>query len=202
MPALGSARPVSVPDAGRAARTPAGVTASLDSGEATTSAADSEEDPGVTDAISLREQVRTVIAAMQHTTPERLVADADGDIGIRAGTAMVFVKVRENPPLVDVFSPVLTDVKPSERLYGKLSELTNRMPVGRLYCVNETVWASVPVFGRSFQPSHLVLAVQVMIGLADELDDRLQGEFGGRRFFAEDDNPSHHRESASTGMYL
>jgi hypothetical protein len=151
--------------------------------------------------ISLRDQVRAVIAAMQRITPDQLIADADGDIGIRAGTAMVFVKVRDNPPLVDVMSPVLTDIEPSEKLYGRLSELTNRMPVGRLYYVNETVWASVPVFGRNFQPSHLVLAVQVMTGLADELDDRLQGEFGGRRFFAEDDIPPHHREHG-TGMYL
>jgi hypothetical protein len=155
------------------------------------------------DPTTLREQVRTVIAAMQQTTPDQLMADADGDIGIRAGTAMVFVKVRDNPPLVDVFSPVLTGVEPSEQLYGRLSELTNRMPVGRLYCANQTVWASVPVFGRNFQPSHLVLAVQVMTGLADELDDRLHGEFGGRRFFGEDDIPSHHGESSpGTGMYL
>jgi hypothetical protein len=154
------------------------------------------------DVAELREQVRAVVAAMQRTAPDQLTADADGDIGIRAGTAMVFVKVRDSPPLVDVFSPVLTDVRPSEKLYQKLSELTNRMPVGRLYFASDTVWASVPVFGRSFQPSHLVLAIQVMTGLADELDDRLHGEFGGRRFFAEDDKPPHHRESAGTGMYL
>jgi hypothetical protein len=154
------------------------------------------------DAATLRDQVHAVVAAMQQTTPDKLMADADGDIGIRAGTAMVFVKVRANPPLVDVFSPILTEIKPSEKLYGRLSELTNRMPVGRLYCANETVWASVPVFGRNFQPSHLVLAVQVMTGLADELDDRLHGEFGGRRFFAEDDIPPHHGESPGTGMYL
>jgi hypothetical protein len=154
------------------------------------------------DAEALREQVRTVVAVMQGTTPDQLIADADGDIGIRAGSAMVFVKVRQDPPLVDVFSPILTQITPSEKLYGRLSELTNRMPIGRLYCANETVWASVPVFGRNFQPSHLTLAVQVMTGLADELDDRLHGEFGGRRFFAEDDHPAHLGESASTGMYL
>jgi hypothetical protein len=154
------------------------------------------------DTTGLRQQVHLVIAAMQQTTPEHLIADADGDIGIRAGTAMVFVKVRNDPPLVDVFSPVLTEIKPTEQLYRRLSELTNRMPLGRLYCANDTVWASVPVFGRNFQPGHLVLAVQVMTGLADELDDRLHGEFGGRRFFAEDDNPSHHGEAPSTGMYL
>lgn len=159
-------------------------------------------DAGSDDPAHLREQVRTVIAAMQRTTPDQLTADADGDISIRAGTAMVFVKVRDNPPLVDVFSPVLTGIEPSEPLYGRLSELTNRMPVGRLYFTNETVWASVPVFGRQFQPAHLVLAVQVMTGLADELDDRLHGEFGGRRFFGEDDNPARHGESPGTGMYL
>ncbi|MGH3679614.1 MAG: T3SS (YopN, CesT) and YbjN peptide-binding chaperone 1, partial [Natronosporangium sp.] len=159
-------------------------------------------DAGGDDPALLRDQVRTVIAAMQRTTPDQLTADADGDISIRAGTAMVFVKVRDDPPLVDVFSPVLTGIEPSEPLYGRLSELTNRMPVGRLYFTNDTVWASVPVFGRSFQPAHLVLAVQVMTGLADELDDRLHGEFGGRRFFGEDDHPPRHSESPGTGMYL
>ena len=110
---------------------------------------------------------------------------------------MVFVRVRDNPPLVDVFSPVLTEVEPTEQLYVKLSELTNRMPIGRLYCTDDTVWASVPVFGRDFQPTHLMLAVQVMTGLADELDDRLHGEFGGKRFFGEGDKPAARR--ASTG---
>src|SRR5690606_8872534 len=46
------------------------------------------------------------------------------------------------------------------------------------------------------------LAVQVMTGLADELDDRLLGEFGGRRFFDEEGLPSHPPESVGTGMYL
>src|SRR6266545_3800719 len=128
--------------------------------------------------------------------------DRDGDIGIRSGSAMVFVRVRDNPPLVDVFSPVLTEVEMTEKLYLRLSELTNRMPIGRLYCTTDTVWASVPVFGRDFQATHLMLAVQVMTGLADELDDRLQGEFGGRRFFGEGDKPALKNGEDRTGMYL
>ncbi|MFY1635417.1 T3SS (YopN, CesT) and YbjN peptide-binding chaperone 1 [Solwaraspora sp. WMMB335] len=154
------------------------------------------------DMLPLDEQVRTVVATMMRSTPEHLHVDADGDIGIRAGSAMVFVRIRENPPLVDVFSPVLTEIEPTEQLYVKLSELTNRMPIGRLYCTNDTVWASVPVFGRNFQPTHLMLAVQVMTGLADELDDRLHGEFGGKRFFGDGDKPSRETGSHRTGMYL
>ena len=152
--------------------------------------------------LPLPDQVVTVVAKLLKTSPEALAVDPDGDIGIRAGSAMVFVRVRDNPPLIDVFSPVLTEVKASQPLYAKLSELTNRMPIGRLYHTNDTVWASVPVFGRDFQPTHLMLAVQVMTGLADELDDRLHGEFGGRRFFSEGDKPASDTGSERTGMYL
>jgi hypothetical protein len=161
--------------------------------------------PGTLDlaAMPLPDKVAAVIAAMLKTTPENLPVDKDGDIGIRSGSAMVFVRVRDNPPLIDVFSPVLTEVDASEQLYVRLSELTHRMPIGRLYCAGETVWASVPVFGRDFQPTHLMLAVQVMTGLADELDDRLHGEFGGKRFFAEGDRPGIDADpSDRTGMYL
>jgi hypothetical protein len=86
----------------------------------------------------------------------------------------------------------------------KLSELTHRMPIGRLYFSGETVWASVPVFGRDFQATHLMLAVQVMTGLADELDDRLHGEFGGKRFFVDADRQAAQSstEDDRTGMYL
>jgi hypothetical protein len=161
--------------------------------------------PGQVDmsALPLPEKVAAVIAAMLKTTPEKLPVDKDGDIGIRSGSAMVFVRTRDNPPLIDVFSPVLTGVDANEQLYVRLSELTHRMPIGRLYCANETVWASVPVFGREFQPTHLMLAVQVMTGLADELDDRLHGEFGGKRFFVESDIPAVEADAEGrTGMYL
>ncbi|MBG0560636.1 T3SS (YopN, CesT) and YbjN peptide-binding chaperone 1 [Actinoplanes aureus] len=158
------------------------------------------------DVVPLEERVRTVVATMSKTTVDQLQVDADGDVGIRAGSAMVFVRVRDNPPLVDVFSPILTEVEPTEQLYVKLSELTNRMPIGRLYCAQDTVWASIPVFGRNFQAIHLMLAVQVMTGLADELDDRLHGEFGGKRFFGEGDKPVPSKERSSDehrpGMYL
>jgi T3SS (YopN, CesT) and YbjN peptide-binding chaperone 1/T3SS (YopN, CesT) and YbjN peptide-binding chaperone 3 len=162
------------------------------------------EDP----SMPLDERVRIVVAGVQRIDPDTLAVDSDGDIGVRAGSAMVFVRVKETPPLVDVFSPILTDVKASEKLYTKLSELTTKMPVGRLYYANDTVWASVPVFGRDFQPTHLMLALQVMTGLADELDDRLHGEFGGRRFFAEAEPDASHEpketkaSDTNTGMYL
>lgn len=153
-------------------------------------------------ADELAEQVRTVVAALLKTEPEKLEIDAEGEISVRAGSAMVFVRVHANPPMVDVYSPILTEVRPNEKLYQRLSQLTRRMPIGRLYFSDSTVWASVPVFGRDFQATHLMLAVQVMTGLADELDDRLHGEFGGKRFFGEGDAPAGRAGEERTGMYL
>jgi hypothetical protein len=165
-------------------------------------AADDDDTPDPT-VLPLGERVQLVVSRLLKTKSEQLQMDADGDIGIRAGSAMVFVRVRDNPPLIDVFSPVLTEIEPTERLYRRLSELTNRMPIGRLYCSNDTVWASVPVMGRDFQASHLMLAVQVMTGLADELDDRLQGEFGGKRFYGDADKAAQGSPpDERTGMYL
>ena len=46
-----------------------------------------------------------------------------------------------------------------------------------------------------------MLAVQVMTVPADELDDRLQGEFGGKRFFGENDAPKQ-AAGERTGIYL
>ncbi|MEH0984888.1 T3SS (YopN, CesT) and YbjN peptide-binding chaperone 1 [Micromonospora sp. CPCC 205556] len=176
------------------------VEADLD--EALAAAATAAGQDGDGDVHALAERVRTVVSTMLKSKSDQLQIDSDGDINIRAGSAMVFVRVRDNPPLVDVFSPVLTEVEPTERLYVKLSELTNRMPIGRLYCADDTVWASIPVFGRNFQATHLMLAVQVMTGLADELDDRLHGEFGGKRFFGEGDKPQRAASEHRTGMYL
>jgi hypothetical protein len=216
LPALGTARAMlggplptnggGDPAAAGAATATTGAAEASDEDEADDAAAARGTGAASADAavlLPLGEQVQLVVSGLLKTKPEQLQVDADGDIGIRAGSAMVFVRVRDNPPLIDVFSPVLTEIEPTERLYRRLSELTNRMPIGRLYCSNDTVWASVPVMGRDFQASHLMLAVQVMTGLADELDDRLQGEFGGKRFYGDADKAAQSRPpDERTGMYL
>ncbi|MGH8876854.1 MAG: T3SS (YopN, CesT) and YbjN peptide-binding chaperone 1 [Stackebrandtia sp.] len=154
------------------------------------------------DSGPLAEVVATVVAAMQHTTPAHLAIDDNGEISVRAGSAMVFIKPAERPAIVDVYSPLLTEVAPNERLYRELSELTRRLPIGRLYYSDGTIWASVPVYGRDFQPRHLMLAVESMTRLADELDDRLQLKFGGRRFFDQKAIGETSEDPPPTGMYL
>ncbi|WP_433359561.1 sensor histidine kinase [Actinoplanes sp. CA-142083] len=108
----------------------------------------------------LAERVRAVVATMSRA---RVETTDEGDFKIKGP---VLVRVRANPPMVDVRSPLLEGVESGEQLCAKLSELTAGMPVGRLYWAGGTVWASVPVFGHDFQGTHLKLAVQVLTGLA------------------------------------
>jgi anti-sigma regulatory factor (Ser/Thr protein kinase) len=112
----------------------------------------------------LADRVRTAVGPLAEET--------DGDFRLREGSAEIVVRVKDNPPMVDVLSPIRTGVDASERLYAQLSELTAGMPIGRLYWAGNTVWCSVPVFGHDFQSSHVKLAVQVMTGLAKELGDK------------------------------
>src|SRR4051794_7029731 len=93
---------------------------------------------GMDSGAKLAEQVRWVVAEILGTTADQLRVDSDGDIGVRAGSAMIFVRAQEDPPLVDVFSPLLTGVQPTETLYRRLSDLTNGMIVGRVYCTGDT----------------------------------------------------------------
>jgi tetratricopeptide (TPR) repeat protein len=148
-------------------------------------------------AVTLLERVRTVVAKMQQTTQDELLTDADGNIEFRAGAVVAFVRVTEDPPLVDVFSPVLTDVQATEELHRRLSELTHRIPFGRLYHTGGIVRASVSVLGVDFQPGHLMLAVRVIAELG-ALIDQLRTEFGGRRLLAEEDGPGDRQLALTT----
>ncbi|MEJ3746973.1 DUF6232 family protein [Actinomycetes bacterium KLBMP 9797] len=133
--------------------------------------------------VDLTERIATAVADTLNTAPQALQVDIDGDIGIRAGTAMIYIRVRDDPLRVEVYSPVLTKIGPNELLHTRLSELTDRMSIGRLFHAHDTVWVSVPVFGRDFQATHLRLAIEAIAGATDELADRLRMEFGGERFF-------------------
>jgi hypothetical protein len=150
----------------------------------------------------LDERVRIVVSELLSRPVDELPVDADGDIAIRSGSAMVFVRISDDPPLVEVSSPVLTEVTATQRLYERLSALTKTMPIGRLYLEDGTVWASVGVFGTDFQPTHLHTAIRVMTGLADVLDDRLQGDFGGKIFFGDALPDRREPGGENTGMYL
>ncbi len=126
--------------------------------------------------------------------------DKDGDIPIRSGSAIVFVRVYDSPPLVEVFSPVLAAVSDTPDLLRRANTLTAQLPLVRFAVVNATLVASLQVFGEPFTPEHLQTALDLVGELADRLDDELAEQFGGRVFFG--DTVPQRRDAGMVEGYL
>lgn len=132
---------------------------------------------------SLIEQVAAVLATMPRAVLQSASARG-GVFRILYNLTKVFVEVKEDPPLVEVFTPVLTNVPASERLQNIMSELRHLAPRANLYHSDATVWVSVSCGADRFSPTELVLAVSEITRLAAELGDRLRREFGDTQFFS------------------
>jgi Putative bacterial sensory transduction regulator len=117
---------------------------------------------------------------------DEIVRDKDGDIPIRQGSALLFVRTIDGvPPVVRVFSLVLHSVESSPPLLEALNEINAKIMFGRVMWGSDRVMVSaeVPAIGISAEQ---IAFVCLQIGaLADHLDDELGDRFGGRKRFDE-----------------
>ncbi len=112
-----------------------------------------------------------------------LEPDQDGDLLVRFGSAAVYVRVLETPPLVRVYSPVLSDVELDDKLVQQLNALNGQLHLARLVGVQRTIFGVVDVPTEPLVSEHVVRACGVLGQLADDIDDLLQAEYGGRTAF-------------------
>lgn len=145
----------------------------------------------------LREEVHATLQRLLGT--DELFIDDDGDIPIREGSAVVFVRVNDDPPFVQLFSPLLVEVPESLALYRRLSELTRGRYLVRFHYFDGTVVAGIDLFAEPFVSDHLGIAAALLTGMADDLDSELQAEFGGSVFFGDGPRP---KPARGTGGYL
>ncbi|GAA3201244.1 T3SS (YopN, CesT) and YbjN peptide-binding chaperone 1 [Actinocorallia longicatena] len=124
------------------------------------------------------------------------------DLSVGSGSAIVYLRVLDEPPLIDLISPLVRDVGFDPELHEALGAITRRMLIGRVYCTDRTIWASCPVLARPFQPEHLMIALSLMTGLADDLDDELADRFGGMRAIGDEAGPHAVPDRDRIGMYL
>jgi hypothetical protein len=126
----------------------------------------------------------TVLAELRKASgnPE-LAPDEDGDIRVRFGSALAFVRVLDDPPLVRVYSPVLASLDGDDRILERINAINSQLHLARLIFAHGTIFAVVDLPADPLVPSHVVRACSVLGQLADDLDDMLQAEFGGRTAF-------------------
>ncbi len=141
----------------------------------------------------LRTKVAATLAAHFN---QPIVRDEDGDIPIRSGSAMVFIRVVGEVPVVELFSPLLVGASGDVLALERINRANNRIRFAKLTWSGGRVLATHELWCEPFVPELLVWAVTLMMGMADELDDRLRAEVGGRRFFEEAESAPPVTESA------
>lgn len=113
-----------------------------------------------------------------------LVPDQDGDIPIRIGSALMFVRpVAGRPPLLQVFSPLVSGVDLTPALVEALNDINRNILFGRVFWTEREVVVSMELTAVGISASQIAFACVQLGNLADHLDDVLRGRFGGRTMF-------------------
>ena len=110
---------------------------------------------------------------------DELVRDEDGDIPIRVGSVIMFVRpVNGAPPLIQLFAPILADVDQTPALLEALNEINRRILFGRLFWTHRGVVVAMELTGVGLSAEQVAFACVQLGNLADHLDDELRDRFG------------------------
>ncbi len=113
-----------------------------------------------------------------------LVPDRDGDLPIRVGSALMFVRaVAGRPPLLQVFAPLVSGVDLTPALLDSLNDINRHILFGRVFWTDREVVVSMELTGVGMTAAQIAFACVQLGNLADHLDDVLRGRFGGRTMF-------------------
>jgi hypothetical protein len=108
-----------------------------------------------------------------------LIRDADGDIPVRVGSALMFVRaVPGTPPLVQLFAHVLDDVDLTLPLLEAINDTNRRILFGRIFWAHRVVIVAMEITGVALEPEQVSFACVQLGILADHLDDELAARFG------------------------
>ena len=126
----------------------------------------------------LAELIDGALAPILGYVPER---DADGDIGIASGTAVVFVRTVPNGS-IRVWAEVAVLVSEPDRARFEIEVLNRDLHFTKFQLIGDRIVADMYLLASPFVPSHLRNTVRLMCTLADQVDDDLAVRVGGRRF--------------------
>ncbi len=108
-----------------------------------------------------------------------LIRDADGDIPVRVGSALMFVRaVPGTPPLVQLFAHVLDDVDLTLPLLEAINDVNRRILFGRIFWAHRAVVVAMEITGVGLEPEQVSFACVQLGSLADHLDNELAARFG------------------------
>lgn len=106
-----------------------------------------------------------------------------GDVAIRVGSTMVFLRSTPDAAELVLFSALVHDVSGRSRACELLNDLNVEARYGRFALHRDRVFVQVSVAAKPFVPAHLHQALVHLSQIADGIDDALATKLGGRTTF-------------------
>ena len=119
----------------------------------------------------------------------RPIRDAEGDVTIRVGSTMLFLRTSQDGQEVVIFAAVVHDVAGRSRAAEVLNDLNVEARWVKFQLIRDRVFVTSSVLSRPFVPAHLHQAVRILSEVADGIDDALAEKLDGRTTFSEHDGP-------------
>jgi hypothetical protein len=113
----------------------------------------------------------------------RPIRDSEGDIAIRVGSTMLFLRTAPDGREIVVFAAVVHDVSGRSRAMEVLNDLNVDARWVKFQLIRDRVFVTLSVQARPFVPAHLRQAVRIMSDVADGIDDELAAKLHGRTTF-------------------
>ncbi len=114
---------------------------------------------------------------------KELKYDQNGNIGIKFGSIITFIRYKEKPPSIRFHSPLVSEVEATPELFAKLNELNSGIGSMHFFHRNDLIIAISDIPAAPFSAEHIIQTLRMFNEIADGLDDLLSGEFGGKTAF-------------------
>jgi T3SS (YopN, CesT) and YbjN peptide-binding chaperone 1/T3SS (YopN, CesT) and YbjN peptide-binding chaperone 3/TY-Chap C-terminal domain len=112
--------------------------------------------------------------------------DSDGDIPVVAGSALLFIRVLEDAPAIEIFSTIVRGITDLDAAAAAVAELNNGIRMIKFLLVDDVIIAAAHVAALPFAPQQLRGVLDYMSRVADGIDEGLVASVGGRRAFGDD----------------
>ena len=116
------------------------------------------------------------------------IRDEEGDIAIRVGSTMIFLRTAADGREIVIFAAIVHEIAGGRsRAAEILNDLNSEARWVKFQLIRDRVFATLSVMAQPFVPAHLSLAVQIMADTADGIDDQLADKLRGRTTFDDSD---------------
>lgn len=111
--------------------------------------------------------------------------DSDGDIGIRYGSAAVFVRLIGEPSCIRIYSPILRNVEETPVIFSRLNDFNANTTQIRFFYQNGLIYGASDIAAVPYVNEHVIQTFIHFCEMVDGMDSLLQAEFGGVTGFVE-----------------